>query len=286
MVTKIILFFAIMIAPLWASVTYSVSSEKIANAQTMLFEVEGDELSSQAYIAYLGVRYPMYKHPSKADVYYALVPTGYYVKPKDEKAVIVTFANGDKHYFSVPIMIVDGKYKPEHLKVKSSKAVFSPRDKKRIQREAKEANKIYHTITKKSYIDQPFTPPMKSKVTSRFGNKRLFNGVLKSYHSGTDFRAATGVPIVSANAGIVVIAKNRFFAGNSVVIDHGRGIFTQYYHMSKIKVKVGDWVDKGQLLGLAGATGRVTGPHLHFGAKVQGVTVDPMQFLETVNSLY
>ena len=200
--------------------------------------------------------------------------------------MIVTIVEGEKHYISVPIMIVDGKYKPEHLRVKPSKAHFSPKDRVRIEKERREARKIYHTITEKSYIKEAFTAPLDSKVTSAFGNKRLFNGILKSYHSGTDFRASTGTPIVAANSGFVVIAKNRFFAGNSVVIDHGRGIFTQYYHMSKIKVKVGDWVEKGQLLGFAGATGRVTGPHLHFGAKVQGVTVDPMQFLNVVNLLY
>ncbi len=284
---KIITFFIIMIAPLQAEVSYTVSTNKIANAQTMLFDLYSDRPLDKAYVAYLGVRYPFYPHPSKMDgEYYALVPTGYYEKPKQKDAMIVTIEQGKKSYIPVPIMIVDGKYKEEHLKVKSSKAVFSPRDKKRIQREAKEANKIYHTITERSYIDEAFAEPMQSKITSRFGNKRLFNGVLKSYHSGTDFRAAVGVPIIAANAGVVVIAKKRFFAGNSVVIDHGRGIFTQYYHMSKIKVKVGDWVEKGQLLGLAGATGRVTGPHLHFGAKVQGVTVDPIQFLETINTLY
>ncbi len=275
-----------MIAPLWASVTYSVSSEKVANAQTMLFEIKSDEAFSKAYVAYLGVRYPFYQHPSKDGVHYALVPTGYYVKPKKKNAVIVTIVQGEKHYISVPIMIVKGKYKSERLKVVSSRATISKKNRARIKRENREAMKIYHTFTKTSYISKPFLRPMKSKITSAFGTKRVFNGVLKSYHSGTDFRAAVGTPLVAANAGKVVLVKNRFFAGNSVIIDHGQGIYTGYYHMSKFKVKKGDMVERGEVIGLAGATGRVTGPHLHFAVHVGGVGVDPMQFLETVNVLY
>jgi len=282
-----ILFLFIMITPLFASVSYSISQERVANSQTALFEISSDQPIEKAYVAYLGTRYPFYPHPSNMqETYFALVPTSYYEKPKQKDAVIVTIQNGEKSYISVPLMIVKGKYKSEKLSVKSSKAKFSKKDSERIKRESKEAKKIYAKITPTSYITESFRVPLNSKVTSRFGNKRVFNGILKSYHSGTDFRAPTGTPITSSNAGIVVMAKNRFFAGNSVVIDHGRGIYTQYYHLSKLKVKVGERVEKAQVLGLAGSTGRSTGPHLHFGVKVQGVTVDPMQFLETVNALY
>ena len=286
MLAKIVLFIAIMIAPLWASVTYSVSSQKIANAQTMLFKLKSDEAFTRAYVAYLGIRYPFYIHPTKEDTFYALVPTGYYVKPKKKNAVIVTFIDGIKHYISVPIMIEKGKYKSERLKVVSSRAKISKKNRARIKRENREAMKIYKHFTKTSYISEPFLRPLDSKITSAFGTKRVFNGVLKSYHSGTDFRAALGRPLMASNRGKVVLVKNRFFAGNSVIIDHGQGIYTGYYHMSHFKVKVGDIVERGEVIGLAGATGRVTGPHLHFAVHVGGVGVDPMQFLETVNTLY
>ncbi len=285
-----LLFLFIMITPVFASITYATSQDSVANAQTILFEINTEKLEtpmSKAYVAHLGARYPFYKHPTLGEFdYYALVPTGYYAKPKKKDAVIVYITEGKKYYISVPIMIVKGKYKSERLKVKPSKATFSKKDNIRIKREAKEAKKIYSKVTQESYITEVFEKPLTSKITSLFGNKRVFNGVLKSYHSGTDFRAPTGTPITASNAGIVVIAKNRFFAGNSVVIDHGYGLYTQYYHLSKFKVKIGDKLEKGQVLGLAGSTGRSTGPHLHFGVKVQGVTVDPMQFLETVNVLY
>jgi len=125
--------------------------------------------------------------------------------------------------------------------------------------------------------------PMNSKITSEFGNARVFNGSLKSYHSGTDFRAKVGTPIKSVNDGKVVLVKDRFYSGGSVIVDHGEGVYTCYYHMSKFDVKKGDMVKKGQQLGLSGVSGRVTGPHLHFSARVSGVQVDPLQFINLVN---
>jgi murein DD-endopeptidase MepM/ murein hydrolase activator NlpD len=285
---KLFLFLIIMIVTtLPASMVYSTSQERIANAQTLLFEIEVDQPFTKAYVAYRGTRYPFYAHPShKEGKFYALVPTSYYAKPKKENAVIVTIVDGQKEYASVPIMIEKGQYKSERLKVNASRAKISKSNQVRIKRENIEAKKIYNHYTKTSYITSSFDYPMQSKITSAFGTKRIFNGILKSYHSGTDFRAKVGTPIYASNAGKVVLVKNRFFAGNSVVIDHGQGIYTGYYHMSAFKVKVGDMVEKGELLGLAGATGRVTGPHLHFTVHVGGMSVDPLQFLETVNRLY
>ena len=285
---KLFVWWVIMIVSMLpASMIYSVSQERISNAQTLLFEIEVDRPLSRAYVAYRGVRYPFYAHPSRdTGNFYALVPTGYYVKPKKENAVMVTIVDGEKQYVSVPIMIEKGKYKSERLKVNASRAKISKSNQARIKRENIEAKKIYKHYTKTSYLESAFDYPMQSKITSAFGTKRVFNGVLKSYHSGTDFRAKVGTPIYAANAGKVVLVKNRFFAGNSVIIDHGQGIYTGYYHMSAFKVKVGDMVERGELLGLAGATGRVTGPHLHFAVHVGGVGVDPMQFLETVNRLF
>jgi murein DD-endopeptidase MepM/ murein hydrolase activator NlpD len=284
-VAKVVFFISIMIVMSWADMRYRLSSEKVANAQTLLFEMESDEVVSKAYVAYLGVRYPFYQAPYK-EGYYALVPTGYYEKPKKTKAVIVRVIAGKKVYTSIPIMIEKGRYRSERLHVASSRATISKKNRARIKKESREAKKIYKTFTEESYILAPFLPPMESKITSDFGTKRVFNGVLKSYHSGTDFRAAVGVPIVAANRGKVVLVKNRFFAGNSIIIDHGQGIYTGYYHLSKFKVKKGDMVERGEVIGLAGATGRVTGPHLHFAVHVGGVGVDPMQFLALYNTLY
>jgi murein DD-endopeptidase MepM/ murein hydrolase activator NlpD len=125
----------------------------------------------------------------------------------------------------------------------------------------------------------PFIRPRKSVVTSRFGSGRLFNGTLTARHLGVDFRGKTGDPIVAANRGVVALVANFFLAGNVVYIDHGNGIVTGYFHMSKPLVAKGDTVARGQTIGLIGSTGRVTGPHLHWSARYGALTVNPLDLV-------
>ena len=121
----------------------------------------------------------------------------------------------------------------------------------------------------------PFLKPRPTKVTSKFGSGRVFNGRVSSSHLGVDYRGREGEPIVAANRGIVALVAEFFLAGNVVYIDHGDGLVTGYFHMSKPEVAVGDTVERGQEIGLVGATGRVTGPHLHWSARFGSLTIDP-----------
>jgi murein DD-endopeptidase MepM/ murein hydrolase activator NlpD len=274
---------------LFAKVDINLSERTIANAQTILVKLQADMNEpkiDKIYAAYEGKRYPFWKNPFQTGrAFYALVPVSYYTKPKKSRLVVVYIQHGKKQYRSFITKIVAGDYKKEKLHVAPSRAKISPKNRRRIAKEQKEAMRIYRSSTPKLFISSPLRYPMDSKITSRFGNKRLFNGVLKSYHSGTDFRAKVGTPIRAVADGRVVLAKNRFFAGNSIILDHGEGIYTGYYHLSRFKVKPGTYVKAGDIIGLAGATGRVTGPHLHFSVRVNGVQVDPMQFIDTFNLL-
>lgn len=123
---------------------------------------------------------------------------------------------------------------------------------------------------------EPFTHPRPGRVTSGFGGGREFNGQLQSRHMGTDFAGATGTPVYAANRGVVVIVDAFFLGGNVVYVDHGAGLVTAYLHLSRQEVAVGDTVERGQEIGRVGATGRVTGPHLHLIARYGGITVDPL----------
>ncbi len=107
--------------------------------------------------------------------------------------------------------------------------------------------------------------------------------MLKSYHGGTDFRAAVGVPVIAANDGKVVLVQDRFYSGQSVIIDHGHGVYTCYFHMSKFHVQELQDVKKGEVIGLSGSSGRVSGPHLHFGVRIGGEQVDPLHFIALAN---
>ena len=124
-----------------------------------------------------------------------------------------------------------------------------------------------------------FVTPVKAKPTDSFGMTRIFNEELSSTHRGTDFPVNEGTPVVVSNAGTVVLAKELFYEGNCVIVDHGQRFFTIYMHLSKMEVKAGNQLRKGQQLGLSGQTGRVTGPHLHMGVRWNGTYLDPTKLL-------
>lgn len=125
----------------------------------------------------------------------------------------------------------------------------------------------------------PFLRPRASTVTSRFGSGRLFNGTVTSRHLGVDFRGAVGAPVSAANRGVVALVGDFFLAGSVVYIDHGGGLVTSYFHLSETIVAAGDTVARGQKIGSVGASGRVTGPHLHWSARYGALTVNPMDLL-------
>lgn len=131
-----------------------------------------------------------------------------------------------------------------------------------------------------------FIRPRTSMITSEFGSGRLFNGRLTARHLGVDFRGAVGEPIRAANRGVVALVDNFFLAGNVVYIDHGGGVVTAYFHMSKPLVSAGDTVSRGQVIGLVGATGRVTGPHLHWAARYGAITVNPLDLISLGRNWY
>ena len=124
-----------------------------------------------------------------------------------------------------------------------------------------------------------FLRPRNSRITSRFGSGRVFNRRVTSSHLGVDFAGRVGAPVVAANRGVVALADKFFLAGNVVYIDHGGGVVTGYFHLSRTLVSPGDTVLRGQKIGLVGATGRVTGPHLHWSARYGALTVDPLDLV-------
>lgn len=212
---------------------------------------------------------------------FAIVAASYH---KKGSVLLENEFNGDIQ--RINFNIVQGDYKKEKIQVQSSKVTPPKEVLKRIEDERREASKIYATSSNGLKFSSKFELPMSSVITSPFGTARVFNDLVKSYHGGTDFRAAVGKSVAASNDGVIVIAKDRYYAGGSVVIDHGEGIYTQYYHLSKIGVKVGQGVKKGDEIGLSGASGRVSGPHLHFGVIVGGVQVNPLNFIEKINALF
>lgn len=217
----------------------------------------------------------------RGDRWLAMVGVDLDSRPGDH-AVTVTFnyENGSPRVIREPVTVNAGQYPTTELQVEERYVELSPEDQARADREGAETSAIYDTFTPERHWTEAFAVPVTGARDGRnFGHRRVFNGQPRAPHSGADLRASTGTPIHAANRGRVVLAKELFFSGNTVFIDHGYGLYTTYLHLSKIGVAVGDIVERGQELGLAGATGRVTGPHLHWGVRLLDARVDPFSLI-------
>jgi len=154
-----------------------------------------------------------------------------------------------------------------------------PEAAERIAREQQILSKVFHESSIEWLAEGSFKLPHPGQLKPNFGEKRFFNGMPRSPHSGVDISAEMGEPVSASNAGRVVLAKDLYFSGLSVILDHGLGLFTFYCHFSKLEVLEGQTVRRGDLLGLVGRTGRATGPHLHWSVRLQGARVDPLSLL-------
>jgi murein DD-endopeptidase MepM/ murein hydrolase activator NlpD len=152
----------------------------------------------------------------------------------------------------------------------------------RIARDAQVLNDLFTQVRSPRTWAGPFRMPVPGTATSSFGRLSILNGQAGSRHQGTDFRATTGTPVRAPNAGEVVLAEDLYYAGNTIVLDHGGGLFSLFAHFSSMAVSVGAHVSRGDLLGRAGATGRVSGPHVHWAVRLRGDSVDPLALTTAV----
>ena len=204
--------------------------------------------------------------------------------PRDEKpnAQLEVFYNDGKSE-KFKLNVNAHKWDVQSIKgVAQNKVTPSKTDETEILRENTDVKKA---IAVNDYLAQDwkngFVLPLKGRISGHFGNQRIFNGVPKNPHSGTDIAAPSGTKIFASGDGKVLLSGgDYFYSGNMVIIDHGQGLKTIYAHLSKALVKVGDVVKKGDVIGLVGATGRATGPHLHWGASVKNVRFRPHSLLE------
>jgi len=183
------------------------------------------------------------------------------------------------HELNSTIAIHPAHYRTSTLTVPPKFVEPGPEELKQVEEDRKVKEKAYASTADRPLWSGSFIAPVKSAPTDSFGTRRTFNGKLASIHKGTDFRAAMGTPVHAANSGIVVLAQRLYYEGNCVMIDHGLGLMSISMHLSRIDVKPGQHVTRGQVLGLSGATGRVTGPHLHWAIRWQGAMLDPARLL-------
>ncbi len=192
---------------------------------------------------------------------------------------VVAHGEGKDVDLSRTIEIHAAHYRTGALTVAPKFVEPPPEALKEIEEEGKVKAKVYAASAPEPLWRGSFHAPVASAPTDSFGTRRMFNGKLASIHKGADFRAAMGTPVHASNSGTVVLARKLYYEGNCVIIDHGMGLFTLSMHFSRIDVHEGQRVKTGDRLGLSGATGRVTGPHLHWAVRWQGAMLDPVKLL-------
>ena len=176
--------------------------------------------------------------------------------------------------------VEDKAYEEQHITIKDKRKVNpEKRDMERITRESKQIKSALRHWSQQDDIALAFEKPVEGPTSSPFGLRRFFNEQARNPHSGLDIAAPEGTPIRAPAPGTVIETGDFFFNGNTVLLDHGQGLVTMYCHMNKIDVTPGQNVDSGEVLGEVGMTGRVTGPHLHWGVSLNDARIDPLLFL-------
>ena len=223
----------------------------------------------------------IYFHSNSIGELSALVGIDVEAKPATVKLVLkATTAGGEQRRREIPLKINAKAFHKESFNVPPSFDQMSPENLAEIRREQAAFAGAFANTAAERFWSLPFLRPVPQEASaSSFGSRRIINGVPRAPHSGTDLSAPAGTEVVATNHGKVALVGNYFFAGGSVIIDHGGGLYSMYFHLSEFKVEEGAMVRRGDVVALSGGTGRVTGPHLHWGVRLNNTRVDPLTLL-------
>ncbi|MDH5767658.1 MAG: M23 family metallopeptidase [Nitrospirota bacterium] len=178
---------------------------------------------------------------------------------------------------NLDLAVRDTRFPTQQLTLPREKVFLSRADLKRVESEDERLKTIFETISDRLWKGK-FMLPLKNDISTKFGTKRIINKKKVSIHKGMDIKGKKGEEVKASNSGRVVLAEELFFGGNTVIIDHGHGIYTIYMHLSRFNIKPEDIVLKGDVIGFVGSTGRSSNSHLHFGVKVININVNPVSF--------
>jgi murein DD-endopeptidase MepM/ murein hydrolase activator NlpD len=209
-------------------------------------------------------------YPLDKNYLIALVPVDVNTPPKKYK---VTIKHGEEKQIVI-VTVRSHRFKTIKLTLPEEKVTLSPENQKRVAQETELLKSIWLQSNEKLW-DGDFSPPIDTEISEVFGIRRIMNEKRTSVHRGMDFRGETGTPVKAINSGTVVLADELFFGGNTLIVDHGMGLYSVYMHLSKFNISEGERVSKGQIIGFVGSSGRATGPHLHLSVKLYGISINP-----------
>jgi hypothetical protein len=217
------------------------------------------------------------------DVWAGFIGVDLTTKPGRYTLTINFHDGSDPH--SIPVRVPSRDYGSRRLSLPKKMVELDTATLKRVRKESKAIRALFTGPDTNPLWVGRWIKPVPGMIVSPFGCKSIINGLERSPHSGVDLKAGEGTPIKATNRGVVAMVADHYFSGLSVVIDHGGGIQSMYFHLSKDYVKVGQLVEKGAVIGLAGSSGRVTGPHLHFGIRLNNGRIDPIKLIEVSGRL-
>jgi hypothetical protein len=257
-----------------------VQPEQLVNGAPYLLRVTPPEKLQTLSGSWLGREVYLSVDPKNAD-WYGLMGVGLGTEPGEYPLVLTGLTTaGSTLTFEKKLEVGSETYPVSEIKVAGKFVRPNPRILARIKREAALKHELFSHIIPEREWSGKFIAPLTTSPSEIFGTGRTFNGKLERRHEGLDYHARPGTRVKSLNSGTVILARRLFYEGNCVIIDHGQGLLSLYMHLSRFRVKEGQQVKRGQLLGLSGATGRVTGPHLHLAVRWEGVYLDPARLLQ------
>ena len=253
----------------------SLSSSDIPQGDVVLIRVKGEK-GAPPRVTWLNKEVYLISNPDNTD-WYGFLAADLKAKPGRYPLTVESRPSSPKK--EIGIRITEKQFGVRRLTLPKKMVDLDAETLKRVREESGEMKKLWAPPFLEAIWEGPFVRPVPGEVVGAFGRSSIINNQARSPHSGVDLRAERGTPVKAMNRGKVVLTGDHFFTGLTVVIDHGGGIQSMYFHLDKILVHDNQQVGKGEVIGLVGSTGRVTGPHLHLGVRINGSRVDPLELL-------
>ena len=250
--------------------------------QVLVVQVKGEEQATEVKGTFLSRTIPFFREfrPGEPAGYIGLLGIDMQDDPGAHELAVEVKQGEQVKQLSFNVLVAKEKFAVEHLKLPKEKVDL---DEKNVARWKAEQQLVQQALAENSRMKlwhSNFVEPVNGKRTGIFGSVRIMNGQARNPHNGEDIGAPLGTDVVATNDGVVRITVDHIFSGRGIYVDHGLGFYSMYFHLSEILVKDGDLVTAGQIIGKVGATGRATGPHLHWGVKLNGARVNPYMLLE------
>lgn len=267
---------ALALAPAAAPIEISARARSLKPGELVVLTIAGPEASDAVRVTAFDRDVATYR---EGHTWRAIVGVDLDVKPGTHRVTVESGTEADIVRGTYDLRIVSGVFRTRRLTVNQAFVTPPASEQRRIERESALLAATWRSSVAERLWTTPFLRPVPQAANSAFGTRSIFNGKPRNSHGGADFLSPAGTPIRAPNAGRIAVARNLYFSGNTVIIDHGLRLFSTLAHLSAIDVQEGELVTPGQRVGLVGATGRVTGPHLHWAVRAGDARVDPLSLL-------